>query len=64
MNPETGISEKVVLAAGGVDRYDHILSSTEILFLKDFKENGSGWVVGPELLGRSAYGTIVEHNDG
>jgi hypothetical protein len=64
MKPETGTSEKVVVAAGGADHPDHILTSTEFLFLNDWKENRAGWVAGPELLARTAYATITEYKDG
>ena len=64
MNPGTGISEKVVVAAGGADHPDHILTSTEFLFLNDWKDNQAGWVAGPELLARTAYATITEYKDG
>jgi hypothetical protein len=52
------------VAAGGADHPDHILTSTEFLFLNDWKENQEGWVVGPELLARTAYATITEYKDG
>ncbi len=48
-NPLTGVTEKVIVAAAGLDGQDQPLSSVELLFLTEGKGFNSGWVFGPSL---------------
>ena len=42
-NPATGFSEEVVVVAGGA------ALQTELLFMRSFNVNGTGWRSGPNL---------------
>ena len=57
-NPDTGAKEQVVVAASGDNRLD-----SELLFLKNYYESGSGWVQGPSLPGEAFLASMVEFED-
>lgn len=58
LNPGTGANELVVVAASG----DNLLDS-ELLFLQDYYQSGSGWVQGPALPAEAYSGSMVEYEN-
>ena len=58
LNPDTGTKEQVVVAASGEDLHD-----SELLFLKDYNESGTGWVEGPSLPAEAFLASMIEYND-
>jgi hypothetical protein len=60
-NPNTGKLEKVVVVAGGRERYGDDLNSVELLFLENYK---NGFNPGPTLPLRVWYLSLVEFRSG
>jgi len=62
-NPSSGLTEKVVIIAGGGTIGSGSLSSTELLFLDHNDDSSSGWKIGPNLPKTATLSNMVEYQN-
>ena len=63
LNPDTNVTKKYVVVAGGNDRQALFTNSVEILIFDDYLVNKLGWQPGPNLPRALSRGRMAEYNN-
>ena len=63
-DPNNGISQNVVVVAGGINTNGNAISSVELLFLDEYKTSKQGWTLGPNLPQSIYSAKMTEFQDG